>query len=71
MVPRAFIHKLIFQNLRSFSSYTKNMSLEKAKELAAHQAVDDYVNRDMTLGIGSGSTGKQLNYFHRIRYDVI
>lgn len=32
------------------------MSLEAAKKLAASRAVDDYVTRDMVLGIGSGST---------------
>lgn len=32
------------------------MSLEKAKELAAFKAVDDYVQNNMVLGIGSGST---------------
>ena len=32
------------------------MSLEAAKKLAACRAVDDYVKKDMVLGIGSGST---------------
>lgn len=32
------------------------MSLEGAKKLAAYRAVDDFVSRDMVLGVGSGST---------------
>lgn len=32
------------------------MSLEKAKQLAAHKAVDEYVKDNTVLGIGSGST---------------
>lgn len=38
------------------SSLSSNMSLEAAKKLAAHKAVDDYVVDHMALGIGSGST---------------
>lgn len=43
-------------NLRYIQSATNRMSLEKAKELAAFKAVDDYVQNGMVLGIGSGST---------------
>lgn len=42
-------------NLRYIQSVTK-MSLEKSKELAAFKAVDDYVQNNMVIGIGSGST---------------
>lgn len=42
-------------NFRYIQSASK-MSLEKAKELAAFKAVDDYVQNNMVLGIGSGST---------------
>lgn len=41
---------------RSFQTAPPKMSLEKAKELAAFKAVDDYVQNGMVLGIGSGST---------------
>lgn len=42
-------------NIRFIRSAAK-MSLEKAKQLAAFKAVDDYVHNNMVLGIGSGST---------------
>lgn len=48
-----FLPKL---NFRSIQSATAAMSLEKSKELAAFKAVDDYVQNNMVLGIGSGST---------------
>lgn len=41
---------------RSSSSSSIAMSLEVAKKLAAFRAVDDFVTRDMVLGVGSGST---------------
>lgn len=51
---------LLFSRLISVSvpsaSNATTMSLEGAKKLAAFRAVDDFVDRDMILGIGSGST---------------
>lgn len=49
------IKQLSKLNFRYIQSAT-TMSLEKAKELAAFKAVDDYVQNNMVLGIGSGST---------------
>lgn len=43
-------------HFRYIQSTAATMSLEKAKELAAFKAVDDYVQNNMVLGIGSGST---------------
>ncbi|CAD7012781.1 ribose-5-phosphate isomerase [Ceratitis capitata] len=42
----------------SRSSYTGklNMSLNEAKRIAAHRAVDEWVKTNTTVGIGSGST---------------
>lgn len=40
---------------RYIQSETK-MSLEAAKKLAAYKAVNDYVENNMVLGVGSGST---------------
>lgn len=39
-----------------FIKHGVNMSLEDGKKSAAFRAVEDFVNKDMVLGIGSGST---------------
>lgn len=54
-VTRSLKHHLTKINFRYLQIATA-MSLEKAKELAAFKAVDDYVQNNMVLGIGSGST---------------
>jgi ribose 5-phosphate isomerase A len=51
-----FIRNFIIKSTRLFSSSTKEMSLELAKNIAATKAVDDNVIDNMVLGIGSGST---------------
>lgn len=44
-------------SFRSLSSALKtNMSLEQAKQVAAYQAVDEFVTNNSVIGIGSGST---------------
>lgn len=53
--PLKFLTKLtstIFRYIQKDST----MSLEAAKKLAADKAVDDWVQNNMVLGIGSGST---------------
>lgn len=40
---------------RTLSSFPK-MSLEKAKQIAAAKAVDEWIKNDQVVGIGSGST---------------
>lgn len=54
MLSRVLIN-CIASGVRTAST-TTTMSLEGAKKLAACRAVNDYVQRDMVLGIGSGST---------------
>lgn len=40
----------------SQSCRNAKMSLEEAKQFAAHRAVDEYVKKDCIFGVGSGST---------------
>lgn len=42
--------------IRRYIQNNSNMSLETAKKLAAFQAVDECVENNMVLGVGSGST---------------
>lgn len=46
------LNPFIFRYIQSHSK----MSLEAAKKLAAYKAVDDFIENNMVLGIGSGST---------------
>ncbi|XP_055308348.1 ribose-5-phosphate isomerase [Sitodiplosis mosellana] len=46
------LNSSIFRYIQSESK----MNLEAAKKMAAHKAVDDFVENNMVLGIGSGST---------------
>ncbi|XP_055902778.1 ribose-5-phosphate isomerase [Eupeodes corollae] len=49
--------KWIIVFTRSFSkSYSTKMSLNEAKKIAAFKAVDEWVNSNTAIGIGSGST---------------
>lgn len=50
--------KLLFNSLTRFSKHSTKMSssVESAKKIAAFQAVNNHVNNNMIVGIGSGST---------------
>lgn len=50
--------KLFQQQLQcqTFKQFTRNMSLESAKKLAAYKAVDECVQNNTVIGVGSGST---------------
>ncbi|PZC82017.1 ribose-5-phosphate isomerase [Helicoverpa armigera] len=49
-------HSATVVNLRQFCSKSAKMSLEEAKQFAAHRAVNEYVTNDCIFGVGSGST---------------
>lgn len=53
-----FSTKIFKQNsyINRYNHSTSRMSLEFAKKLAAYKAIDDCVENDMVVGIGSGST---------------
>lgn len=42
--------------VQTSASNSKNMSLNEAKRIAAHRAVDEWVKTNTVIGIGSGST---------------
>lgn len=55
ILPRCI--NVIIASSRSLSSaFQTNMSLEQAKQIAAYQAVDEFVTNNCIFGIGSGST---------------
>lgn len=60
MLVRGILPKCINISIASSASLSSalktNMSLEQAKQVAAYQAVDEFVTNNCTFGIGSGST---------------